>query len=920
MAGKRSSRVKDDAEMVWSMMLRANQIIGKLSTSYAIKFDLNMDLNQCDEQGMSLLMHAARQGNLALITWLVEDRKVNVNHAPDSKPHYTALHVAAEAGQLDSVNYLLKQGSSLAQAIKSHGDNDDSLFSVLARNNQNKVLNRLLEEYKKNGSVEHWTFYRALTEAIKQNNCDNVVAILKMRAYFLNHTNLLDLAIKSNAHPYIIALLFASDPTWERNDRPYSLELAVQHRNLPATYLLTNCFTLQLGDKTFAATKNDIKWFLHANTLQKAIKIFLENAPMTREDEKIYYLLVKAGAPITKEVQKTLIENQPQHLKAIKPFCINTLFADDVDFRRTLGVKGVVFTYGDAVELLHGSGLCQAEIVDRSKFYSRPKSGVPNFSHMLAKVQNTTAAHLVVQLPGDMTEYPGLKTDNDELAHYYLSFYKPNKPVAKDESQTQIIETSAQTNCFSEFLMSALTQIDQVFLFQKLFNELNELVTNDDAFLTFSHLKSDYNSELDNEWYFDIDAINSDGNNCLTKAIRDKKNKVVKFLLDKNANADFQFPNSECPVLVAAETGNEAALKDLVELGADLTVTNAKKQNAVIIATINKHVVLLDYLHQMNITLNQIDAVGNNALSYATHVDNIEIVDKLLALGAAYDTTLWNVVTEHDSIEVYKYLLEKRPQIIAKFNQHELQYWAVKNSAITILNFIKSSLNLTATDDFGRSLLHISLESTHDTFCVCLKQDIPFNITDNFGNTVFDELAGQTYNFLNQTDNAQDKTHHSMDSANKNKLTDFFRTAPTILSSEELIEHVRKLVYSDKILIKYLNRLCLLLIAEVKSNRLTFSSETKMRLVPLRHYIGAMLINILKCQDSSEMGNWCVNRILHNLNNLTLGQVLDHHDYLPHLYKSTTYETIKELVSFQFVKLSDENQDLPETQRVNSQQ
>lgn len=411
-------------------------------------------------------------------------------------------------------------------------------------------------------------------------------------------------------------------------------------------------------------------------------------------------------------------------------------------------------------------------------------------------------------------------------------------------------------NGFSQHLLDGikcLAEDDFIQLYIKLEKILEEEQKNNEGmFYKFSDLTARYQiDDIQNEWYLDVDYVGADGKNLLTIALETSKNKVVRFLLERRADPNYLLPSGDTPFLKAVAAGNLEGVTELFETGqVDLSSVNSKGQHCSTVAVIEEKYDLIRYFTaRTDIPVEQVDNDGLSTLAHATRADDVDAVIALLKLGGVnYDEKCWEHLTANDSIKAFRYLVENKILDIHQFSHRSILYWAVKNSALKILKELhaKSEVNFGALDDFDNTILHHSCSSSLEVFRFCLSQNILFSQENTENDTVYDQLVGEIYNYyVSKTPNH--KGMQVVKEYNPNFFTDPRICVPDPnLPSDTLMLLAGNYIALDKDFYDLLQKLICLYLSETDQNRLSYSDDTKARLIPLRHYISAALIRMLE--------------------------------------------------------------------------
>ncbi len=132
------------------------------------------DLNFVNDQGVSLLMHTAKNKNLEAVKILVGSGKADVNF--QGKDGLTVLFHAVEAMDVDMVEYLVCEAKADVDVQDEGGDT--ALFEAVSKR-QMEVVRILVEEGRANISHKNEEGKTAIYWAIIRNNVEAAVFLLE---------------------------------------------------------------------------------------------------------------------------------------------------------------------------------------------------------------------------------------------------------------------------------------------------------------------------------------------------------------------------------------------------------------------------------------------------------------------------------------------------------------------------------------------------------------------------------------------------------------------------------------------------------------------------------------------------------------------------------------------------------------------
>jgi ankyrin repeat protein len=135
----------------------------------------------------------------------------------------------------------------------------------------------------------------------------------------------------------------------------------------------------------------------------------------------------------------------------------------------------------------------------------------------------------------------------------------------------------------------------------------------------------------------DVNTVDRAGNTLLIQSIRNDIPELVDYLLQRRARINMRNRNGETALSIAAYVGQQAYVKRLVELGAEV---NFYGWPPLSYAAYNGHLEIVDYLLKHGAEINARTENGSTALFFAARFGHVDVVELLLANKA--DPTIAN--------------------------------------------------------------------------------------------------------------------------------------------------------------------------------------------------------------------------------------------------------------------------------------
>lgn len=877
---------KEHAIAVINLMKKAAQFVKEVNQKYALDCEFNGSLNQLDENNYSPLMYAAGAGNLALLRWLIEEHKVDLNVLPkdsqleNHQPHLkSALSVATESNQLAAVNLLLQHYSS------DDGRYDkyiiQALFTGIPHNNL-QILKSLLHKIVNKDAIAQF-FARE------------------------NYSTLLHVAIQYNADVEIIRELVTACPrliiTADKHHTP-AINKAISAGNISYVYVLTHAVT-------------DIK------LVSKQVSLTLSRCYAKRFNQinlKIFYLLLKAGARVSQSLIESICNNIVHRKSShhIQYFIYSLLAAEgnlnaiaitrpimkmhDANSDEPLPAKFSHFAdqyYYYLEEMLSGSGLSLMERLDIVIFALRQESGFGDSSREKLNIAKSALQVQITQTQGQLE----LSSKQLTLEKLYLSLHDNNATIGKPDSQmtTPIIFNRVRENFLETLLFLGLKKLtlaqyaelyDHVTVLKSQPSEIFQQATQ------FSRLAARYQLYALNPWEVDTQQVYDNGSTLLTEAIFLNDESKVDFLIDKGADVNCLLRASYTPFLLAVEFGNPFIINKLLQAGADSQATNSSKQNCLMIAVRNRYTSLFSLLNRAGVTLEAVSTEGKTALEIAFDLNNLESVNELLRLGAKHTPGFVQSIIEQDSIELFVRLVDTKALDVINYPNDSILHNVITNNAFEIWQYLFKNyfnlINFSSVDAYGNSFLHLAAYSCLKIYEDILKQKLTqFKVADSFDNTVCDQLVGLLNNYLLKNDGS-----YAVPLANSKDsfAANFYQKNKHLSDAELHLSYARTKMEMNTSLFHYVERVTLLFIYEDENNRLVYSDATKKYLIPIRHYIGASIHKMMEDMAEGTKLEFAL-VVKQKMQAFSLGPVLNYHEYLGWIFgKSNTFKQIESTI------------------------
>jgi ankyrin repeat protein len=237
-----------------------------------------------------------------------------------------------------------------------------------------------------------------------------------------------------------------------------------------------------------------------------------------------------------------------------------------------------------------------------------------------------------------------------------------------------------------------------------------------------------------------VNKLTHDGRIYLHWAANRGNVELVEYLLKKGSKIDLEDSHGTTPLLFAANSGqpNTKIYDSFLAHGADFKKeVNQDGANVLLLAIANdKDLVLTNYFITKGLSLNSVDATGNNAFSYAAKSGNIELLKTLAQKGVKPNANAILMAAQGgggrrgataqsagSGLAVYQYLesLGVKPTATAKNGENVLHALARKpNQAETITYFLSKGVDVNQLDEDGNNVLMSAAATNRDTAVIAL--------------------------------------------------------------------------------------------------------------------------------------------------------------------------------------------------------
>ncbi|MCR4623430.1 MAG: ankyrin repeat domain-containing protein [Alphaproteobacteria bacterium] len=730
-------------------------------------------LNKWNDKGQPALVMYAREGNLEMVKWLIENFKENLDiNAKDYKGD-TALIDAAFKGHYDIVKYLVENGAD----INIQGENESTaLINSIWDKNKNEVTHLLLNQPDIKLDLKGQDGKTALFWAVDTENTDMVERLINMEA----DSNIADdkgntpLMIAVNrGYNNVVKLLVESGADVTKLDANGNTILinAIKYKNNEIINFLLDQPSIKLNVKGQYG-KTALYWAVDNNNLKITDKLIERGANYKIIDDKGNTLLMIAVQKGYDEIAKLLmpLPNNTNEIISLltthknKQALTNGQIADSMQAILGLGkendrgstalllafdnenwpIMNLLLEHGakippftkDYMDMLEKAVKsykdASFDVVKRllkfRKNFDDKNFGDPKFGIELLRCaieqENFDKAWLLIEKGADLN---GLKKTfaGNEL---YKLLQKIHLAL-KSKTNVDIKDKNGYT---------ALNGLKKTFAGNELYKLLQKI---------HLALKSKTN----------VDIKDEDGETPLLSVLNDKRIRRVKYdlvkrLLESGANVNASSGRGITALHLAVLQGYAEIAELLIEHGANVNASDDNGDTALLSVLKNKRILVILLMHDLVKLLLKFDADvkasndrGITALHLAAQEGYAEIAELLIKHGANVNAESEDGRTPlffAENVKTAELLIEHGADIYWKNRNGDTALLSVlKNERIQIEKYylvkrlLKSGADVNASNR-GITALHLAAQEGYVEIAeLLIKYGANVNASDDNGNT-----------------------------------------------------------------------------------------------------------------------------------------------------------------------------------------
>lgn len=234
----------------------------------------------------------------------------------------------------------------------------------------------------------------------------------------------------------------------------------------------------------------------------------------------------------------------------------------------------------------------------------------------------------------------------------------------------------------------------------------------------------------------DVKKLTHDGRTYLHWAAMRGNDEVMAYLLNKGADVNLKDSHGTTPLLFAAGGGqqNTKVYDQLIAHGDDLKKDITEEgANALLLAIVSdKDFTLTNYFISKGLSLNSVDAAGNNAFSYVARSGNIDQMKALIVKGIKPTPNAILMAAQGGGgrrggpdigVPVFQYLesLNIKPTFTGKSGDNALHYVVRKPNQLAVVKyFLEKGVDPNQVDESGNNALMYAASANRDTAVIAL--------------------------------------------------------------------------------------------------------------------------------------------------------------------------------------------------------
>ncbi|KAK3583377.1 hypothetical protein CHS0354_040339 [Potamilus streckersoni] len=225
----------------------------------------------------------------------------------------------------------------------------------------------------------------------------------------------------------------------------------------------------------------------------------------------------------------------------------------------------------------------------------------------------------------------------------------------------------------------------------------------------------------------DLNARTNDNKHVLHIAAHHDNLSIIKHLIENYPSLPLQNDkNGWTAIHYAAAGGSAPVIEALIQAGLDLNARTNDNKHVLHIAAHHDNLSIIKHLIENNPSLSlQNDKNGWTAIHYAAAGGSAPVIEALIQAGldlnarTSYGAHVLHIAAHHDNLWIVKYLIENNPSLTLQNDKNgwtAIHYAAAGGSAPVIEALIQAELDLNARTNDNKHVLHITAH--HDNLSI----------------------------------------------------------------------------------------------------------------------------------------------------------------------------------------------------------